>query len=83
MKITDRYGNELTPSELMESFKTRDTQRVVDTTQPIVGNPETFLEHVEERINRRVAKLLEQGKIQFQHRRIVRQQLINSYYFGS
>lgn len=80
MRIVDRYGNEMTPSELMESFKTRDTQRVVDTAQPIVGNPEKFFELVEEQVNRRVAALLEQGKIQFQHRRTVRRKLINAYY---
>lgn len=80
MRITDRYGNEMTPSELIERFQTLDVQRVVDTTQPIVGNPETFLERVEERVNRKIAKLLKDGKIQFQHRRTIRQQLINSYY---
>jgi len=80
MKITDRYSNELTPAEMMESFKTRDCQRIVDVSQPIVGNPESFLEQVELRVNRKIAKLLEQGKISFQHRRTIRRQLINSYY---
>jgi hypothetical protein len=82
LKITDKYGHQLTRAEVKEYLGINHSEgQAVESyidSMPLGNDPSTLYERIEEKANRILARLLEKGLVRFEHRQIKRKEIINS-----